>query len=319
MKKCVQFPAKFSMSSLIVLSIALPACSNEMGGGTALTSQDDGSKTVSKSDQPSDPTVNKSGESDDKNTTQNGDERNISDQTGDETDKNRVDDPALSSLIECLKKKAFNYNVAIVLDNSLSQRNTDPNRVRNIVSKDFVARFNKLVSRKPDTAVNISVVQFSGTAKRATPSWIRMDGKDVDANVSEPIDNLRKAIDLATEKESGGTNFGPAFKAASNLLEELGPSRLEANTKNYVLFMTDGEPTDSYPVTDISNSIVGQHNAAILAVASGSGIKAAGERKVQALALPTEGTHKGGYYRAATPEALKDTWEKLFVDLVACK
>jgi uncharacterized protein YegL len=232
---------------------------------------------------------------------------------------NPQDDPALSSLIDCLKKKAFNYNVVIVLDNSLSQKSTDPNRVRRNVSRDFVARFNKLVQRKPDTLVNISVLQFSGASKRATPSWIRMDGKDEVTVVSEPIDNLRKAIDLATEKESGGTNFGPAFKEAAALLGELGPSRLEASTKNYVLFMTDGEPTDSYKVSDISASIFGQHNAAILAIASGSGIKAGGEKKVEELAIPTEGAHKGGYYRADTPEALKDAWEKLFVDLVACK
>lgn len=319
MKKCFKSMAQFSMASLTLLSVALPACSNDMSGGTALTSQDDGTKKIVQNDQSSDPTVNKSGESEDKNTNPNGTNPDDSVGSGGDTSKTPVDDPALSSLIECLKKKAFNYNVVIVLDNSLSQTKTDPNRVRRDVSKDFVARFNRLVSRKPDTAVNISVMQFSNRAKRATPSWIRMDGKDNANVIAEPIDNLRQAIDLATEKETGGTNFGPAFEEAATLLDELGPSRRDATTKNYVLFMTDGEPTDSYKVADISASIFGKHNAAILAVASGSGIKAAGENKVQALALPTEGTHKGGYYRAATPEALKDTWEKLFVDLVACK
>jgi len=85
--------------------------------------------------------------------------------------------------------------------------------------------------------------------------------------------------------------------------------------------MTDGEPNpgDTYTVPGVSSNIVDQNKAAILSIASGSQISASGVAKVQELALPQTGALKGGYYRAATPETMKETWDKIFVDLIGCK
>ena len=300
-----------------LLPVGNGGCSDsDLGGSTALSSAPDSSQN----DSSSDGTVPKSGQVGPENGNQGGsDDKKGSDNVPPPDDKNGTNsggDHKLKELIECLKKKPFNYNVVIVLDNSNSQTDNDPQKVRQAVSLDFVNKFNGLVARKPDTTVQISVVSFSATATES--SWTRLDGKDDPVVPSDPIDGLRASIVTATTNEKNGTKFGPAFEAASKLLKNLGPPRLDAKTKNYVLFMTDGEPYDSYSIPTISAEIVDENKAAVLAIASGSNISKRGEAKVEGLAIPKTGDHIGRYYRAVTADDMKTVWSKLFEDLVAC-
>ena len=226
-------------------------------------------------------------------------------------------DPAVDALLACLLKKSLNYNVVIVLDNSGSQKKSDPTRVRRDVSKNFVKRMNNLVYNKSDTIVKIATVGFSAKVTNS-PSWVQLDGADT-ATAGEPVDQLFASIDAETSNETAGTNYGPAFQAAGSLLSSMGPDRLESTTRNYVLFMTDGEPTDNYSIASLRETIVTNNKAAIISIASGQSISAKGESIVRARALPETGDPKGAYYRAATPEAVKDAWDKIFVDLGGCK
>jgi len=294
------------------LSLSALSCSNsEFGGGPKLSAQQDGAGSGGKKGDGKDPTVNKSGIGDDEDGDKNRDPDDPNDPNnpgnGDingDGDRAKIADTTLEGLISCLKKKPSNYNIVLVLDNSGSQDTTDREKVRRAVSLDFVTRFNKLVSRKPDTVVQIGLVSF--TTKATSFGWVRLDGKDDPASSSKPIDTLRTSIESATDAPAGGTFYGPAFGAAANLLRALGSPRFDPITKNYVLFMTDGDPNsgDTYTVPDVSATIVDENKAAILSIASGKGIKRDKEPIVQALALPQSGTHKGAYYREERPSAI---------------
>ena len=303
-----------NLSIRIVVALATlsgAACSNSglEGSGAQYTAGD--SAKVAPRDPPTDPKAGQIGDSGQKKS------ETSQDQADEEGDAKRSNDPALNALLACLKKRSMNYNIVVVLDNSSSQKNTDPKRVRRDVSRSFVERFNNLVARKPDTVARIAIIGFAAKAT-TSPSWIQLDGKSDTTLSDEPIDRLLTDIDTETSNQTVGTSYKAAFEAAGNQLSSLGTDRFQTDTRNYVLFMTDGRPTEDYTPDSIQKNIVTPNKAAVIAIASGKSISTDDESVVKARALPLTGDPKGAYYRAATPEALKDAWDKIFVDLGGC-
>lgn len=300
----------------IALSLAV-ACSNSNFDGASTPKNPPSSSQ--QGDSPDDPSrLNKNGllpGSDPKNPDFEGmidtDGDGIPDSPGGTKDSKIADDSELGELLACLLKKANNYNFVLVFDNSGSQLKTDPAYVRRDASKQFIDKFNQLVARKPDTVVHVATVTFATTATEGY--WNRLDGKSTAA--------VTAAIDAATTAPTGNTNYSPAFSKAAGLLGTLGAAATDPHAKNYVVFMTDGEPTDrgKYSVSAIESSIVKAYGSAIIAIAAGTSISPAGEQVVKELALPLSGDPVGKYYRAATPGDLKDAWNSLFRDLGSCK
>jgi hypothetical protein len=236
---------------------------------------------------------------------------------------------------DCLVKKADNYNINLIFDNSGSQRRNDPNNIRASGAIDFVEQFSRFVGRNKKSRVYISVLSFNTKSIRGGQAWVKLSGDNAESIKSE--------INRATANPNGGTAYSPVLKDAALYFSELKKSVSAAKAKNYVVFLTDGLPNAASSVSsiffpqgfpggsvetmdDITKSIdtlVNNHDVAIIAIASGDGIPAQGESITQSLAKPTTGvsdkSHKGIYKRARTTDDLKDTWKSLFGVIGDCE
>lgn len=257
----------------------------------------------------------------------NGDDDGAETDAGDDGDLAGPGTEDIDQIENCLVKKADNYNISLIFDNSGSQNRNDPNNVRGAGATDFVDQFSRFVSRNKKSRVYFSVLSFNTKSIRGAQAWVKLTGDNSDA--------IRSEINRATTNPNGGTAYSPVLKDAATYFKELKKSVSSVKARNYVVFLTDGLPNAADSINsiffpqgvpgghvetmdDIKNSIndlVQNHDVAIIAIASGDGIPANGESITQSLAQPTVGvkdkSHKGIYKRARTTDDLKDTWKSL--------
>lgn len=235
---------------------------------------------------------------------------------------------------ECLVKKADNYNINLIFDNSGSQKRNDPNNVRRDGAISFVEQFSKFVKRNTKSRVYFSVLSFNTSSIRGGKAWVKLTGSNADSIINE--------ITQATSNPNGGTSYSPVLRDASGYFTELKKNVSSQKAKNYVVFLTDGLPNAAHSISNIFfpqgppggstetmddipkaiDTLVNDHDVAMIAIASGDGIPAEGENITQSLAKPTTGktdkSHVGIYKRARTTEDLKDVWKSLFAAIGKC-
>jgi hypothetical protein len=235
---------------------------------------------------------------------------------------------------ECLVKKADNYNINLIFDNSGSQKKNDPNGVRRDGAINFVEQFSKFAKRNKKSRVYFSVLSFNTKSIRGGQAWVKLTGDNAESIKSE--------ITQATNNPNGGTAYSPVLRDAAMYFTELKKSVSSQKAKNYVVFLTDGLPNAASSINSIFfpqgsiggtvetmedipkaiDALVNQHEVAIVAIASGDGIPSQGENITQSLAKPTTGktdkSHVGIYKRARTTDDLKDVWKSLFGAIGNC-
>lgn len=189
---------------------------------------------------------------------------------------------------ECLTYKADQYNIVLVFDNSGSQNETDPQTIRRTAAINFVNTFEQFKKDNDKTEVNMSAVSFSDTATKS--GW---------HSLGQGTAGIAQDITVATDNPDGRTNYSFPLNAANELL---GTLTQKSRVKNYVVFLTDGEPNaltnPGFPgvseslqdIENARNNLITSHNASIIAIAAGNGIRPEGISAVEKLAdLPSQG------------------------------
>lgn len=249
------------------------------------------------------------------------------------TNADDLDVESANKIDDCLKAKADDYNILMIFDNSGSQEATDPENIRREGAISFVDQFAEYARRNPNAVVRFGVLSFNEDSVRIGDSWLKVQNNQI-----LPI---KQQIIQATTNPAGGTAYSPVLRDATTFFGAL--SDEDRKVKNYVVFLTDGLPNaagiDSLvgitnaagpddaveKMADIPiavDNLVKQYNVAVIAIAAGPGIPAAGEHITRSLAQPKQGInapdHIGMYFRATTPHDLKDVWESLMTSIGSC-
>ena len=176
----------------------------------------------------------------------------------------------------------------------------------------------------------MSSLAFNQGSVRGANGWQRL--KDTSINV------IKQDITTATSNPDGNTAYSPVLKDAANFFEQINKQTNPDRTRNYVIFLTDGEPNalqdplggilgggaeETIPdITAAVDNLVKNYGVAIIAIASGTGIAPEGEQFVTRMAQPTTGikdkNHVGIFRRTQTSEELKLVFDKLLTDIGTC-
>ncbi len=232
---------------------------------------------------------------------------------------------------ECLSKKASEYNIAIVIDASGSQLQTDPNFLREKASLNFAIEMARFARIHPTISIELGIVGFSDT------SIVGTNGpQDVGKNGT---DKLSADITQVARNPKGNTNFEAGLRVGETALGLMGAKKGVTTQRNFLVFLTDGDPNRSDTVTTSQandnpllitqaintkvQGIVNNYDAAMITVASGAQIQQKGIDVVQGMALPKVGTispeHVGKYIRADTDKALEELSKLLGAIVSDCK
>ena len=209
------------------------------------------------------------------------------------------------------------YNIMFIFDKTGSQLVTDPTNVRRSGALSFLSQFNNYVGKFPAAQVYMGVLAFNTQSIHSTNGWMLLNS--INSSV------IQQEIVTATSNPNGLTSFSPVLQDAANYFKQVNALQNAQSGRNYVVFLTDGDPNTDTPkaIKDAVNNLVTNYGVAVIAVATGPQVTAAGEKVVQSLALPTTPTnfpdHVGRYYRAPDASSLDKTWNNLFGSLGGCK
>lgn len=209
------------------------------------------------------------------------------------------------------------YNIMFIFDKTGSQLATDPTNVRRSGALSFLNQFNNYVGKFPSAQVYMGVLAFNTQSIHSTNGWMLLNS--INASV------IQQEIVTATSNPNGLTSFSPVLQDAANYFKQVNALQNAQSGRNYIVFLTDGDPNADTPqaITDAVNNLVTNYGVAVIAVATGPDVTAAGARVVQSLALPAAATkfpdHVGRYYRAPDASTLDKTWNNLFGSLGGCK
>ncbi len=218
----------------------------------------------------------------------------------------------------CTRDGVEEINVVLVLDNSGSQEDTDPTGVRRLASLEFAAKLDSVAKSNPKLKVSVSTISFARNVEFTSNRWVRLgDGAG--------LGRVSADINQATGPTRNGTYYAPALRAASQLLGEIGTDSAKKSHRNFVLFMTDGKPNgaeqSSERQTELGN-LTGRFDAAIIGVASGTGIDGEQVPEVEALAKPVSNPlkpkHVGQYIRARSGDDVTRAFQQAFDRISNC-
>ncbi len=200
------------------------------------------------------------------------------------TDSQNAGGGGLIQTEECLKKKADNYNIALIFDNSGSQRHTDPQAVRRDGALSFVDQFSQYVSRNKKARVYMVVLSFDTKSVRGAKGWVKLNGANADEVKSE--------ITNATSNPDGGTAYSPVLRDTATFYDQITKAVSQERTKNYVVFLTDGLPNgcdeDINNIAALASAARTSHGVLTYAV----GLEGSAENQMDTIAV-AGGTNKG--------------------------
>jgi|GEM_PF-1572952 len=150
-------------------------------------------------------------------------------------------------------------NVVLVFDNSGSQSNSDLQSMRAGASI-LLSELKTIGARSNSFAANVSVVYFSSSASIGSNRWV-----DVGKNAA----GAEADVNQATSKRGGDTFYGNAIQRANELLREKGASPAKQEQRNYVVFLSDGEPDDKDAVNSSAQSLIDQTGGVFLTIGTG--------------------------------------------------
>jgi uncharacterized protein YegL len=219
----------------------------------------------------------------------------------------------------CSKAGVETVNVVIVLDASGSQKDTDPTMVRRSASLEFAAKLDSVARQNISLSMSIATISFARQVEYTSNRWVRMGDALSLAKVTADIHQ-------ATGSTRSGTHYAPALAAAAQLLAEIGTDQMKKSHRNFVVFMTDGKPNGADSATARQNEISGllsRFDAAIIGVASGTGISEERVPEVESLAKPVTNSskpkHVGQYIRARSGDDVTRAFSQAFDRIANCQ
>lgn len=231
---------------------------------------------------------------------------------------------------ECLSKKAGEYNIVIVVDTSTSQKDTDPNQLRVKAGTAFIKDLALYAKAQPEISVEVGIVGFAGTSRLGAHGPLDV-GKVGPEGLSADLVALNATL-------SSGTNYEAGLNNAATLLTQMGAKKGTANQRNFVIFMSDGEPNTStttptrqsttiplalkQAIISNVNKMVSNFDSAMVTIASGTQISQAGIEVLGSMALPTIGNpnaeHVGKFVRVDSEAAFESLSKTLGTAISEC-
>ena len=159
-----------------------------------------------------------------------------------------TDDYTLTLDVEGKVGEAAPVDILLIVDKSGSMEEWSGNQRRYEVVNDALDTLTtQLIQKKPeDVEMNIGVVTFSsaGAGTNIRPNDDDYDNSDnqKDAWIEQNWTSLEQ-FDWRLEDCTGGTNWQAGIKEGENLLSS---SPNKSQSRKYVIFLTDGEPTFRY-------------------------------------------------------------------------
>ena len=200
----------------------------------------------------------------------------------------------------CLAKTAGQYNIVMVYDASLSQTLTDPGQLRVSGSKQFVTAFAEFAEQNQGVTVNIATANFSVGSSFGSHGWVKAR--------QATLPNLLTDIDQVSPGLGLGTHYLDGLQAADKLFQQIAATP-DPKTRNFLIFLTDGEPNGPATVADINAQVatlVKTYGAAMLLVGTGTQVSLNADTVLKGMALPNPGTvsptHIGQYFKVTSPQ-----------------
>jgi len=231
---------------------------------------------------------------------------------------------------ECLAKKAGEYNIVILVDTSNSQRTTDPNLLRVKAGTAFIKDLAQYAKLQPGMSIEVGIAGFAGVSTLGAHGAL-----DVGKVGSEDLSADLAALNVTL---GPGTNFEAGLNNAVALFTRMGAKKGTVSQRNFVIFLSDGEPNMSTTLQPVQitanpqalktailanvNKIVSDFDAAMITIASGTQISPAGIEVINSMALPTVGTpypeHTGKYIRVDSEAAFETLSKTLGTAISDC-
>ena len=217
----------------------------------------------------------------------------------------------------CLKKSSL-YNIVMVFDVSGSQAQTDPTKLRVTGAKDFLNKLSAFADVTPTSKFNVSITGFARTATFGANGWKALN--------KTTLGDLSSDINTITAPLSAGTFYLSGLHAADKLLLQQNATDSNKAARNFVIFMTDGEPNGRDTIAQINGAaadLANNRGAAMIMLGTGTGVSAKGEGILQNMALPKTGIvnaqHTGKYFRVATEAQMAKIGDILTGAVAGCE
>jgi len=217
----------------------------------------------------------------------------------------------------CLRKSSL-YNIVMVFDVSGSQAQTDPTKLRVTGAKDFLNKLSAFADATPTSKFNISITGFANTSTFGAHGWKALN--------KSTLGDLTSDINTITAPLSVGTFYLTGLNAADKLLLQQNATAANNAVRNFVIFMTDGEPNGFATIAQINGAaadLANNRGAAMIMLGTGTGVSAKGEGILQNMALPktgiVNGKHTGKYFRVATEAQMAKIGDILTGAVAGCE
>lgn len=234
-------------------------------------------------------------------------------------------DPISGINSSCLAKKGSDYNIVVVIDTSLSLRSTDPNNLRSAAVNKFTQNLEGFAKAGKGRSVKVAIVGFARNAKLGNNSPVNL-GQDGAAKVIQDVVTLTRTSGI-------GTNYEAGLNEARQALVDMDAKKGKANQRNFLIFLSDGEPNRGNDGARPANQLIGPINSqveslakdldvAVISIASGSDIKQQGIDIIKNMAENSTKTsfsdHKGQFIRVDSDDDLEGLSKELGKAVSGC-
>lgn len=218
-------------------------------------------------------------------------------------------DPQAQFAVPACKNPRVETNILLMFDSSESQIISDPSNVRASGATGFLDNLVEMTANETTSTKKylIAVANFADSAISGAGGWQVANSQNRSTIASD--------IQAATEKPIGFTNYHAALTLSYEIFRELsGKDQKDVTARNFLVFLTDGEPTipQPDPRSDIESDIdrlVSGLQVSVMTVAAGNGVKPAGVELLRTMARAPSGA--GEFFEAKTADDLRQVWRNI--------
>ena len=157
--------------------------------------------------------------------------------------------------------QSLNLNIVLVFDRSGSQSDDDQDNME-AGARGFITNLNKLSTEGKRVAARASVVRFNGDSQIGANRW-------QDIMTAGGMQTTFTDIGWANSGNSGDTHYHEALANVETLLNEIKAQVSNANSRNFVVFLSDGEPDSQSKVMPAAQSVLDKFGVAYISIGIG--------------------------------------------------
>jgi uncharacterized protein YegL len=163
---------------------------------------------------------------------------------------------------DCVSAGSGRMHTVLIFDNSGSQSGDDLASMRTGAT-GLANRVATEAAKAGAPVMSMSVVRFSSDAVIGANGWV----KSTDAAF---LSKITADINAATADDGGGTEYHTAFAKAQELYAQIDSTAATKTDRNFVVFLTDGDPDDDLDALPTAQSLVQDKGVAVIAIATGA-------------------------------------------------